>query len=304
MTTDTHPKQVVVDGGRLHRRRDGQGRRDDRPEHGDDALRCSRPTPPSTRRARRARSRRRSSTSFNELIVDGCDLDQRHGHRARERARRRRPTRSAHRRARRGLLLDLAEQMAADAEGTTKVARDPRERRARATPTRARAREAVAEQPAREDVALRRRPLLGAGRLRARLVWGGVRPRQVAVAYGGDASSVAGGVEVAHDALRVARAPRRARGRDRAATSASATGMRARAHHRPRPRLHRREHEDLVTRDVDAGAHAPAVLVEAIPYIRRFAGKVVVVKYGGNALAGGDRRARRGAARASPRTSC
>lgn len=29
-----------------------------------------------------------------------------------------------------------------------------------------------------------------------------------------------------------------------------------------------------------------AVLVEALPYIRRFAGKVVVVKYGGNALAG------------------
>ena len=29
-----------------------------------------------------------------------------------------------------------------------------------------------------------------------------------------------------------------------------------------------------------------ATLVEALPYIRRFAGKVVVVKYGGNALAG------------------
>ncbi len=29
-----------------------------------------------------------------------------------------------------------------------------------------------------------------------------------------------------------------------------------------------------------------AVLVEALPYIRRFAGKIVVVKYGGNALAG------------------
>ena len=29
-----------------------------------------------------------------------------------------------------------------------------------------------------------------------------------------------------------------------------------------------------------------AVLVEALPYIRRFAGKVIVVKYGGNALAG------------------
>ena len=35
-----------------------------------------------------------------------------------------------------------------------------------------------------------------------------------------------------------------------------------------------------------APATRAAVLVEALPYIRRFAGKVIVVKYGGNALAG------------------
>ncbi|MEL0076067.1 MAG: acetylglutamate kinase, partial [Ilumatobacter sp.] len=35
----------------------------------------------------------------------------------------------------------------------------------------------------------------------------------------------------------------------------------------------------------DAAGRA-ATLVEALPFIRRFAGKVVVVKYGGNALAG------------------
>jgi len=40
-----------------------------------------------------------------------------------------------------------------------------------------------------------------------------------------------------------------------------------------------------VTGTSDPGEKA-AVLVEALPYIRRFAGKVVVVKYGGNALAG------------------
>jgi acetylglutamate kinase len=40
-----------------------------------------------------------------------------------------------------------------------------------------------------------------------------------------------------------------------------------------------------MTSTSDAGEKA-AVLVEALPYIRRFAGKVVVVKYGGNALAG------------------
>ncbi|MEM9748788.1 MAG: acetylglutamate kinase, partial [Actinomycetota bacterium] len=33
-------------------------------------------------------------------------------------------------------------------------------------------------------------------------------------------------------------------------------------------------------------ARTASTLVEALPYIRRFAGKVVVVKYGGNALAG------------------
>jgi len=38
----------------------------------------------------------------------------------------------------------------------------------------------------------------------------------------------------------------------------------------------------------DAAARA-ATLVEALPFIRRFAGKVVVVKYGGNALAGTSR---------------
>ena len=36
----------------------------------------------------------------------------------------------------------------------------------------------------------------------------------------------------------------------------------------------------------DAAAVRAGVLVEALPYIRRFAGKIVVVKYGGNALAG------------------
>ena len=38
-----------------------------------------------------------------------------------------------------------------------------------------------------------------------------------------------------------------------------------------------------------AAAKTASVLVEALPYIRRFWGKIVVVKYGGNALhASGD----------------
>ncbi|MEO6652171.1 MAG: acetylglutamate kinase [Ilumatobacteraceae bacterium] len=43
------------------------------------------------------------------------------------------------------------------------------------------------------------------------------------------------------------------------------------------------EHE---SDEIDAAGVKAAVLVEALPYIRRFAGKTVVVKYGGNALAG------------------
>ena len=40
-----------------------------------------------------------------------------------------------------------------------------------------------------------------------------------------------------------------------------------------------------MTAPLDA-SHKAAILLEALPYIRRFAGKIVVVKYGGNALAG------------------
>ena len=46
----------------------------------------------------------------------------------------------------------------------------------------------------------------------------------------------------------------------------------------------------------------PRILVEALPYIRRFWGQVVVVKYGGNALAGAGRR-RTGRRRQSPSRS-
>ncbi len=41
-------------------------------------------------------------------------------------------------------------------------------------------------------------------------------------------------------------------------------------------------------RDALSPARRADVLVEAIPYIRRFAGRIVVVKYGGNALAGAE----------------
>src|ERR1035441_9418228 len=63
---------------------------------------------------------------------------------------------------------------------------------------------------------------------------------------------------------------------------------------RSRIRLYRREQDDLMTGN-NASVHAgtgpeippeakTSVLVESLPYIRRFWGKVVVVKYGGNVL--------------------
>src|SRR5207248_10863349 len=62
-------------------------------------------------------------------------------------------------------------------------------------------------------------------------------------------------------------------------------GRSDRSHHRSHPRLHRREHEDVVTGQpgMSAGAKA-AILAEALPYIREFTGKTVVVKYGGHAM--------------------
>jgi acetylglutamate kinase len=43
-----------------------------------------------------------------------------------------------------------------------------------------------------------------------------------------------------------------------------------------------------VTTSAHDAQETARILVEAIPYVRRFAGKVVVVKYGGNAIAGSD----------------
>ena len=39
-----------------------------------------------------------------------------------------------------------------------------------------------------------------------------------------------------------------------------------------------------MTLDRDAATHVAQVLSEALPYIRRFVGKTLVIKYGGNAM--------------------
>ncbi|MDR2877882.1 MAG: acetylglutamate kinase, partial [Chromatiales bacterium] len=39
-----------------------------------------------------------------------------------------------------------------------------------------------------------------------------------------------------------------------------------------------------MTLDTSSAVNKASVLVEALPYIRRFAGKTIVIKYGGNAM--------------------
>ena len=269
------------------------------PEHGHDAGRSARPTPPSTRPRCRPRCREAVAASFNTITVDGCTstndtvLVLASGLR---RQRRRRPRLTA---ALTEACRSLAEQMVDDAEGATKVAhvrvRGARERRggARGGPQGGRLH-------ARAVLALRRGPVLGPHRLRARLGrdtpststgcrWPTAAPWSVPAAWRAphDAAAVAAHMAGRHIELDVR--PRTRVGARRSSwgpTSATATstrtgrrrdGPRRRRPCRPRspgPRRRRR-------------AKTASVLVEALPYIRRFWGKIVVVKYGGNALHGG-----------------
>src|SRR5581483_4382959 len=52
----------------------------------------------------------------------------------------------------------------------------------------------------------------------------------------------------------------------------------------PQPCVHRREHDDVMTTDGTDHTTRTEILVEALPYIRRFMGATVVVKYGGHAM--------------------
>ena len=57
-------------------------------------------------------------------------------------------------------------------------------------------------------------------------------------------------------------------------------------HHRPLPRLRRGEQCLLLvsTRPINGAAGKAAILADALPYLQRFHGRIVVIKYGGNAM--------------------
>ena len=102
------------------------------------------------------------------------------------------------------------------------------------------------------------------------------------------------GVACAHDEAAITARAGRARHRDPVRPPARARRGH-RAHHRSLARVHRREPAHVVTtrrrapsdrvrrRMKDAGEKAH-ILADALPYIREFSGKTVVIKYGGHAM--------------------
>ncbi len=299
MTTDTVPKEVVVVGRRLHRRWHGQGRRHAGAQHGHHA----RPVHDRCRR-RRGHAPGRAPcrpwpTSFNTITVDGCTstndtvLVLASGLGAT-------PSPAALTDALTEACRSLAEQMVDDAEGATKVAH---------VQVRGAVSDEAAHMAARKvaDSMLVQCSLFGEdpywGRIISELGSAGTPfdIDRVLLAYGSTVVC-AGGVGCAARRGGGGRPhggpPRRARVRPRP-RSRRGGGPRD----RPRLRLHRREQDDVVRPRRDRSAAVPpkitraqkaaaaktaSVLVEALPYIRRFWEKIVVVKYGGNALHAAD----------------
>ena len=285
-----HDHRHRAQGGRRGRRRvhggrHGQGRGHARAEHGDHAGRAH--------HRRRCRSRLAAggaaaavAGSFNTITVDGCTstndtvLVLASG--------RARPSPTALTAALTEACRLAGRQMAADAEGASKVVHVVVRGAAddEAAPGGAQGGRLVSGQV----LAQRGGPLLGTRGQRARLGRGGLRPRPRGRSLRGTWMCAGRG----------GRRPRR-RGRarpheSRASRSAatwgwapgsrpcsppiSATGTSTRTGRR-------RERRGAGAAKIPAQkarGRAASVLVEALPYILRFWGKVVVIKYGGNAL--------------------
>ena len=238
LTTDTVRKQThqpveLADAGDRDHRRHGQGRGDAGAGDGHDAR--------GAHHRRRGRSRARSSA----LLADrgrptastrssstrarapttpcSCSPTARPAT-SRSRRRRASPTPASARRST-AACADLAHQMAADAEGATKLvtltvrgARNAAEARQRGARRR--------EQPARAVLALRQGPVLGPDPLRARRERRGVRSRAGRDRLRQGVTVCRDGIAAPHDAAALAAAHDRARRRDRLRPARPATARR------------------------------------------------------------------------------
>ena len=188
--------------------------------------------------------------------------------------------------------------MAGDAEGATKVVRGARHRRGHPTTRPQPAARKVAESQLVKCSWYGEDPYWG--RVVSELGSAGVAfdPDRVSRRLRRHRRCAGDGVAVDHDAAARGRAHGRRARSTSPPTSASATARASMLTNDLTHALHRREHGDVVSGH-DAAATRPRSWSRPCPYIRRFWGKVVVVKYGGNAI--GDDAA---LASRSPRTSC
>ena len=188
-----------------------------------------------------------------------------------------------------------ARQLLADAEGATQGGRD-RGRRRGQRPRRGRGRRAVARNNLLKCALFGDDPNWGRVLAAVGTTEAAFDPDRLDVAINGVWS--AGAARPATTARRSTYRPRRAHPRRPARRRAHGDDL----DQRPVARLRRRElgvlaHE-RTARHIGAGARRPT-LVDALPWLERFHGKIVVIKYGGNAMTDAGAAARR-----SPRTSC
>ena len=281
LTTDTRTEGGRGRAGRSRRRWYGEGSGHAGAEHGDDAGRAHDGRGRRPRPCCRLRSARQSRRSFNEMTVDGCTstndsvivLASGLGREVPE---------AALAEALTAACAELALQMVADAEGGTKVVR-VRVIGAADSDSALRAARRVAESN------LVKSSWYGEdanwGRILSELGSAGTPfdPDRVTVAYG-SVTVCRDGVGVDHDDGRAEQGALRSRVRDHL-RSRPRERVGVDDQRRPHAGLRRAQHGTIVSRvDLPAPVKA-AVLCDALPYIRRFAGRTVVVKYGGNALA-------------------
>ena len=203
---DAAPTPSSATVAHVTRRRHGQGRGDARAVDGHDAR--------GAHHRRRGRARRRCSALLERAVDDivqrarrrrvhehqrhraACSRTARAGNPPISTERPRRTTRSVE--ALTAACADLARQMAADAEGATKLVTVV-VRGARSRHEARRAARAVASQPARAVLALRRGPVLGSRALRARRERRVLRPRARRHRRTTASSVCRDGIAAAHD---------------------------------------------------------------------------------------------------------